>query len=128
MNPLMNASIALRRARRIRPVSRRESEAVGPAGIVRHEPAAGGPADDGTQRGQSRQLGVLLRVTERRRALRPAVKAEGRPAEPRCKLQKRFVKRHVKGGRAGAGLKQIPVFNHENKTYPRDSEIGRAFV
>src|SRR5438132_3149363 len=92
------------------PVTWRENQAVSPVRVMRNETAAGGPADQRTQQSQARDLGVFLRITERRAAFGPTVKTQYGLAQLRCELQQRFIQCHVEGCRPRTGIEQQPGF------------------
>jgi hypothetical protein len=114
--PVMDAPVAFHGLERMPFMARRKRGAVGPVRVVRHDAAAGRPADERAQQRGAGHLRVFLEIAERGRALRPAVKPQHRPAQARDGFQQRLVQRHVEGRLTGAGLEDEIVLGR-GKTF-----------
>ena len=86
LDPFVNAPITLHRAQRIPRRGRRDNQAVSPVGIMRHQTAARWPANQRPQQSPLRNVRILLKITERRRRLRPAIKTQHGPARSQRRL------------------------------------------
>jgi len=102
--PVVNAPVTFLGPEQIPFVAGRENCRVRPVGVMRHESAAGGPAEERKQLGRGGNFGVFLKIAKRRCGFGPAIKSQYRRAEPRGMFQQRLVQRHVAGRVTLAGV------------------------
>src|ERR1051325_302700 len=93
------------------PMTWRKNQGVSPIRVMRNETAASRPADQWTQHRQPRDLGIFLRITERRGVFGPAVETRHGLAQLGSKLEQGFIQGHVEVSGARAGVEQQPGFS-----------------